>query len=202
VSTDGDLVHQADVAARALWAAGARSGQCWRLATPKHGDSLAYPAASEGARRLGLDLQQATPRYVQAADDGIALRLAPDQPIDAAISSRPATLVWQSASVATGLADGTLHALTDAFVAPTLAYECSERNGLHWADDHFLIEVVDPASEQPVPDGAPGTLLVTDLTREGSPLIRFWSGLEAAIVGEPCACGRTSARSSDVRLLV
>jgi phenylacetate-coenzyme A ligase PaaK-like adenylate-forming protein len=88
-----------------------------------------------------------------------------------------------------------------ADIAPVLGYACGEAPGFHWADDHFLIETVDPDSEQTVPAGTPGVVVVTDLTREGSPLIRFWSGLETVLIDEPCPCGRTAMRASWVRLL-
>jgi hypothetical protein len=86
-------------------------------------------------------------------------------------------------------------------VARTLAYACRKSDGVHWNDDHFLVEVVDPASGAPRPAGEAGALLVTDLAREGSPLLRFWTGLEASLVEDACACGRTSARSPLVRPL-
>jgi phenylacetate-coenzyme A ligase PaaK-like adenylate-forming protein len=86
-------------------------------------------------------------------------------------------------------------------IAPVLGYACREAPGFHWADDHFLIETVDPDSEQTVRPGTPGVLLVTDLTREGSPLVRYRSDLETVLVDEPCTCGRTSMRAQWVRPL-
>lgn len=86
-------------------------------------------------------------------------------------------------------------------VAPTVGYACGEAGGIHWADDLFLIEIVYPATGQAAEPGGVGAVVVTDLAREGSPLIRFWTGREAALVDEPCPCGRTSARSPFVRPL-
>jgi phenylacetate-coenzyme A ligase PaaK-like adenylate-forming protein len=86
-------------------------------------------------------------------------------------------------------------------VAPVAAYACGETAGFHWSDDHFLVEIVDPAGQQAVESGGTGALVITDLVREGSPLIRFWTGLEASLTTEPCPCGRTSARSTVVRPL-
>jgi phenylacetate-coenzyme A ligase PaaK-like adenylate-forming protein len=86
-------------------------------------------------------------------------------------------------------------------VAPVLGYACREAPGFHWADDHFLIEAVDPESGQRVQPGIPGRLVVTDLTREGSPLIRYRSDLETVLIDEPCPCGRTSLRAMSVRSL-
>jgi len=86
-----------------------------------------------------------------------------------------------------------------ADVSPTLAYECRDRNGLHWAEDQLLVEVVDPATERSQVPGGPGLLVLTELAREGSPLIRFATGLVTSLDDSPCGCGRISARSSVVQ---
>jgi phenylacetate-CoA ligase len=82
---------------------------------------------------------------------------------------------------------------------PGLAGECLERRGLHVAEDHFLVEVVDPESLEPVPDGAVGELVVTTLTREALPVVRFRTRDLASLTRERCACGRTLARMSRVK---
>lgn len=81
---------------------------------------------------------------------------------------------------------------------PGVAGECPERCGLHLAEDHFLVEVVDPATGEPVAEGQEGELIFTTLTKEALPLLRYRSGDLAAIDTRPCACGRTSARLSRV----
>jgi phenylacetate-CoA ligase len=82
---------------------------------------------------------------------------------------------------------------------PGLSGECVERCGLHVAEDHFLVEVVDPVSLEPVPDGTVGELVVTTLTREAVPVIRFRTRDLASLTRIPCACGRTLARMSRVK---
>ncbi|MEY2667386.1 MAG: hypothetical protein RJA59_24, partial [Pseudomonadota bacterium] len=82
---------------------------------------------------------------------------------------------------------------------PGLAGECLERQGLHVAEDHFLVEVIDPETLAPVPDGTVGELVVTTLTREAMPVIRFRTHDLASITRVPCACGRTMARMSRVK---
>lgn len=82
---------------------------------------------------------------------------------------------------------------------PGLAGECLERQGLHVAEDHFLVEVVDPDTLAPVPDGTVGELVVTTLTREAMPVIRFRTHDLASLTRTPCACGRTLARMSRVK---
>jgi phenylacetate-CoA ligase len=74
-----------------------------------------------------------------------------------------------------------------------------ERSGLHVAEDHFLVEVVDPETLAPVPDGTVGELVVTTLTREAQPVIRFRTRDLASLTRVPCACGRTLARMSRVK---
>jgi phenylacetate-CoA ligase len=62
------------------------------------------------------------------------------------------------------------------------------------ADDHFLPEIVDPASGAPRPSGTEGELVLTTLTKRAMPLLRYRTGDVTTLTTEPCACGRTSAR--------
>ncbi len=78
---------------------------------------------------------------------------------------------------------------------PGVATEClTARDGLHVQEDHFLVEVIDPADGTPLPYGTDGELVFTTLTKEALPLIRYRTGDLGAITIEPCACGRTTAR--------
>ncbi|MGN6870823.1 MAG: phenylacetate--CoA ligase family protein [Solirubrobacteraceae bacterium] len=78
---------------------------------------------------------------------------------------------------------------------PGVAVEClTARDGLHVNEDHFLVEVIDPETEQPLAPGSTGELVFTTLTKEALPLIRYRTGDLGAITLEPCRCGRTSAR--------
>jgi phenylacetate-CoA ligase len=78
---------------------------------------------------------------------------------------------------------------------PGVATEClTARDGLHVQEDHFLVEVIDPADGTPLPNGTDGELVFTTLTKEALPLIRYRTGDLGAITVEPCACGRTTAR--------
>ncbi len=65
-------------------------------------------------------------------------------------------------------------------------------------EDHFLVEVVDPATGEPVPDGKEGELVFTSLTKEALPVIRYRTGDLASLSNRPCACGRMFARHSKV----
>ena len=79
-------------------------------------------------------------------------------------------------------------------VGPGVSGECEVREGLHVADDHFLPEVVDPATGEPRNPGQPGELVLTTLTKRGLPLIRYRTGDITALEPAPCRCGRTSVR--------
>src|ERR1700754_2031740 len=83
-------------------------------------------------------------------------------------------------------------------IGPGVACECAQRDGLHVMEDHFLVEVVDPASGEPVPDGTDGELVFTTLTKEAMPLLRYRTGDIAALNRDPCACGRTSVRMTAI----
>jgi phenylacetate-CoA ligase len=85
-------------------------------------------------------------------------------------------------------------------VGPGVAAECAEaRAGAHVQEDHFLAEVVDPASGAPLPDGREGELVLTTLTKEALPLLRYRTGDLSALDLAPCPCGRTTARMARVR---
>lgn len=82
-----------------------------------------------------------------------------------------------------------------AEVGPTFASECEAKAGLHFAEDHILVECVDPETKRPVPDGQLGVLVFTHLTREATPMLRYWSNDYARLDRTPCACGRTHVRA-------
>ncbi|MFP5221104.1 MAG: phenylacetate--CoA ligase family protein [Acidobacteriota bacterium] len=84
-------------------------------------------------------------------------------------------------------------------MGPGVAGECLQKNGLHLNEDHFLPEVIDPATGEPVPDGEVGELVITTLTKEAFPLIRFRTGDLTRILPGPCPCGRTLKRMERVR---
>ncbi|MHB8618577.1 MAG: phenylacetate--CoA ligase family protein [Chloroflexota bacterium] len=76
-----------------------------------------------------------------------------------------------------------------------MGIDCQAHNGIHIWEDHYLAEVIDPATGTPVPDGEAGELTVTTLTREALPMIRYRTGDITAVASRlPCACGRTGLR--------
>lgn len=147
VITDGDVIQEADLSARAVWGPGFRPGQAisvptWELSM------LTRPEIVTGASRIGATLKPTEEAF------------APEH-------------AWP--------------------LSAPLYLRCREGDNLHWNDDHVLFEVVDPDSGQPLPGGTEGALVITDLAREGSPLLRFWMGQRTIRCSEPCLCGRTSA---------
>lgn len=83
-------------------------------------------------------------------------------------------------------------------LGPGVAAECSEQHGLHVNEDHFLIEIVDQETLQPVPDGQYGEVVFTTLTKEGIPVIRYRTRDISRIIPGECACGRTTRRMERV----
>src|SRR6266498_4149754 len=80
-------------------------------------------------------------------------------------------------------------------LGPGVACECQvAQAGLHGWEDHFLFEIIDPETLQPLPMGETGELVITTLTKEALPMIRYRTHDITRLDGEPCACGRTHVR--------
>jgi phenylacetate-CoA ligase len=83
---------------------------------------------------------------------------------------------------------------------PGLGIDCAARRGIHVWEDHYYVEVVDPTTGEGLPDGREGELVVSTLTREGLPLIRYRTrDLTRVVSREPCDCGRTVLRLDRLR---
>ncbi len=83
-------------------------------------------------------------------------------------------------------------------IGPGVSGECAVREGMHLQEDHFLVECLDPETLEPVEEGAYGELVITALTREAMPMIRYRTRDIAAIDACLCECGRTTRRMSRV----
>lgn len=83
-------------------------------------------------------------------------------------------------------------------MGPGVAAECVHQDGLHVFEDHFLIEIVDTETLEPVADGQYGEVVFTTLTKEGIPVIRYRTRDISRIIPEPCVCGRTFRRMERV----
>ncbi|MDR3085546.1 MAG: phenylacetate--CoA ligase [Christensenellaceae bacterium] len=92
-----------------------------------------------------------------------------------------------------------IYGLTET-MGPGVAMECIEgRSGLHVWEDHFLIEILDPESGAPLPDGETGELVISTISKDGMPLLRYRTHDLTSIIAEPCVCGRTHRRIRRLR---
>ena len=77
---------------------------------------------------------------------------------------------------------------------PGVGFECKEQNGLHFWEDYYIVEIVDPETLEPVPDGEIGELILTSICREAMPLLRYRTRDLTRILGRTCPCGRNHIR--------
>ena len=217
--TPADLDVFACVVARVLAAAGAEPGMTLHNAYG-YGLFTGGLGFHDGAERLGLavvpvsggmterqlmliadlepDVLACTPSYALTLAQAFAERgVSP-----AEISLRIAMLgaePWTEAmrreiDAGLGVRAVNVYGLSE-IIGPGVAGECAEeRAGLHVNEDHFLPEIVDSASGEPLPEGEQGVLVITTLTKEALPLVRYWTGDITALDRSPCTCGRTFVR--------
>jgi phenylacetate-CoA ligase len=86
-----------------------------------------------------------------------------------------------------------IYGLTE-LIGPGVAAECTEQNGLHIFEDHFYPEIIDSETGEVLPAGQKGELVLTTLTRTGTPVVRYRTRDITYLIDEPCSCGRTSLR--------
>lgn len=79
-------------------------------------------------------------------------------------------------------------------IGPGVGAECCEQDGLHIFEDHFLVEVIDPFTGDPLPDGSEGELVLTTLSKAAMPILRYRTHDITHVIKEPCPCGRTIRR--------
>ncbi|MCC6929770.1 MAG: phenylacetate--CoA ligase [Gemmatimonadaceae bacterium] len=95
---------------------------------------------------------------------------------------------------ALGVRSTNIYGLSE-IIGPGVSCECVEaRDGSHVMEDHFYPEILDPDTQAPVADGEEGVLVLTTLTKEALPLLRYWTGDITSLVRGSCACGRTLVR--------
>jgi phenylacetate-CoA ligase len=82
---------------------------------------------------------------------------------------------------------------------PGVAFECSEQHGMHINEDHFIAEIIDPVTEEVLPDGTQGELVFTSLDKEAFPLLRYRTRDICTLSREKCSCGRTHVRMAKPR---
>ncbi|HWR98092.1 MAG TPA: phenylacetate--CoA ligase [Candidatus Methanoperedens sp.] len=216
--TRRDLAAWADLVARSLWMIGMRPGDVFQnmmgygLFTGGLGlhygaerlGALTIPAGAGNSRRqialmrdFGTTALHVIPSYALRLID--TFREVGEDPL--ALGLRFAVLGAEPHSEAArrrieelfGLRAFNCYGLSE-LNGPGVAFECPAQDGLHLWEDAYLAEIVDPESGRPVPDGARGELVLTNLTREGMPLVRYRTRDVTSLRAEPCRCGRTHRR--------
>lgn len=91
-----------------------------------------------------------------------------------------------------------IYGLTEIY-GPGIGINCSEEKGIHYWDDYIYIEVIDPKTGKPVPDGTEGEIVITTLVKEGAPLLRFRTHDISRIIPEKCSCGRSYPRIDTIK---
>lgn len=96
-----------------------------------------------------------------------------------------------------GISAINIYGLTEV-IGPGVSVECEYKAGMHIWEDHFLVEIVDPQTGEPLPYGKEGELVITTLTKEAQPVIRFRTRDITSLNAEPCKCGRTMVRMNRI----
>jgi phenylacetate-CoA ligase len=92
-----------------------------------------------------------------------------------------------------------IYGMTESGGVGTLGLDCPDHSGIHVWEDHYIVEVIDPETKKPVEDGEQGELVITSLTREALPVVRFRTGdLTRINSREQCACGRTHVKMAPI----
>ena len=216
--TKEDLENWADLMARSLHATGARAGDIIHNAYG-YGLFTGGLGAHYGAERLGaavvpvsggaterqieliMDLKPrvlcATPSYALAMAE-VAEQLGVDLRASALQVGVFGAEPWSSAMRAEieerlGLRATDIYGLSE-IMGPGVACECTAQAGLHGWEDHFLFELLDPETQAPVPEGDAGELVITTLTKQALPMLRYRTRDITKITTAPCSCGRTHLR--------
>jgi phenylacetate-CoA ligase len=146
---------------------------------------------------FGVTAISCTPSYFihlveRAGELGVDLR---DLPIRAGIfGAEPWTEgIRKHAEEQAGIKAYDIYGLSE-IIGPGVASECTEQGGIHIFEDHFYPEIVDPETGDPIPDGEPGELVFTTLSKRAMPMIRYRTHDITSFVTETCGCGRTIRR--------
>lgn len=167
--------------------------------------SLTLPMSSGNTDRqiqfmcdLGSTILCCTPSYAAYLTESIYERGVRDQiKLKAGIFGAEAWTgeMRKSIEEKLGIKAFDIYGLTE-MSGPGVAYECSEQQGMHINEDHFIAEIIDPVTGEVLPDGEKGELVFTSITKEAFPLIRYRTRDICILNREPCSCGRTHVRMS------
>ena len=222
--TSGDLDVFGKVCARALAGGGGRPGMLLHnaygyglftggLGIHQGGEALGMivvPASTGMTERqvklimdFGAEVLCCTPSYAltisrEFAKQGIEPCEIPLQ--HALVGAEPWTeTMREEIDSSLGVKSVNIYGLSE-IIGPGVSFECvEERHGSHINEDHFLAEVVDPDTGEVLPDGEEGVLVITTLTKEALPLIRYWTSDITSLDHSRCSCGRTLTRMTGVK---
>ena len=221
--TKRDLENWAGLMARCLWAGGLRKGDVFHnaygygLFTGAHGHELGanligatvIPMGAGNTKRqlqlmrdFGATALGATPSYtLYMAEVAQEMGLDPRKDFQIRLGFLGAE-AWsdelkEKIEETWGMAAREQYGLTEV-IGPGVSFDCGAGQGLHVNADHFLVEVVDPQTGEPLPPGKQGELVFTTLTKEAFPVIRFRTKDLAVLIEGECPCGRTLPRHSRI----
>lgn len=154
-------------------------------------------------RDLKPDVIACTPSYAQTLAEEFRKRGVPPEEISlryAILGAEPWTeAIREDVESGLGVVACNIYGLSEV-IGPGVSQECvEERAGSHVWEDHFYPEVIDPITGEPLPDGTEGELVLTTLTKEALPVIRYRTGDLTSLIREPCRCGRTHVRMGPIR---
>ncbi|MDQ3460300.1 MAG: AMP-binding protein [Deinococcota bacterium] len=219
-----DLELFAEVNARALAAAGARPGMTLHNAYG-YGLFTGGLGLHYGGERLGLtvvpvsggmterqllliedfkpDIIACTPSYAQTLAESFRRRGVPPEEISlsyAILGAEPWTeAIRQDVERGLGVKASNIYGLSEV-IGPGVAQEAwDEQDGSYLCEDHFYPEIVDPGTGEPLADGQEGVLVLTTLTKEATPLLRYWTGDITSLTRAASTTGRTHARMGGIR---
>ena len=221
--TQEDIDLWDDCAARALVAAGATKDDVCQVSygfglftggAGLNGGShkvgcLTVPISSGNTERqimfirdLNATILCCTPSYAAYLGETMKeMGLTPDQiPLKAGIFGAEA---WseemrQDIQKTMGIKAFDIYGLTE-LSGPGVAFECSAQSGMHINEDHFIAEIIDPETEEVLPDGQQGELVFTAITKQAFPLLRYRTRDICVLSREKCPCGRTHVKMSKPR---
>ncbi len=216
--TQHDVDLWEDCCARAIVAAGGTDEDVCQVAYG-YGLFTGGPGLNGGSHKVGcltvptssgnterqimfiMDLQATilccTPSYAAYLGESMKeMGLTPDQiPLKAGIFGAEAWSEEMRKSIqeTLGIKAYDIYGLTETS-GPGVAFECSQQNGMHINEDHFIAEIIDPDTGEVLPDGQQGELVFTSLDKEAFPLLRYRTRDVCVLSHEKCACGRTHVK--------
>ena len=168
--------------------------------------SLTLPMSSGNTERqiqfmmdLGATILCCTPSYAAYLGESLAERgyKPEDNKLKAGIfGAEPWTEeMRRNIEQSLGIKAYDIYGLTE-ISGPGVSFECEEQKGMHVNEDHFYVEIIDPDTEEVLPDGSTGELVFTCLDKEAFPLLRYRTRDICVLSREKCSCGRTHVRMS------